>query len=251
MIIFFSGTGNSKFIAEKLADYIGDEVFDIFEYVRTKKGHTFTQTGPYIFIAPVYVAAPALCLLDFMKRSEFPPNSKAYFIMCCAASMSSSPVFCKNIASKKGLEYKGTAPLIMPQNYITYFKADSEEKCRTKIENAPAKIQEISEYIKAGKDLPPVKTNAFEYGITVPVVALYYKFFIKSKAFYATDKCISCGKCVSLCPYGNISLKDKKPVWGSQCTHCMACISMCPTEAIEYGKMTIGKTRYHGPSSLK
>nr|WP_264291386.1 MULTISPECIES: hypothetical protein [unclassified Dorea] len=29
------------------------------------------------------------------------------------------------------------------------------------------------------------------------------------------------------------------------CTHCMACICYCPAEAIEYGKKSVGKPRYH------
>ena len=29
------------------------------------------------------------------------------------------------------------------------------------------------------------------------------------------------------------------------CTHCMACICYCPAEAIEYGKKSLGKPRYH------
>ena len=41
------------------------------------------------------------------------------------------------------------------------------------------------------------------------------------------------------------SLQNGKPVWGQDCTHCMACICYCPTEAIEYGKMSLGKPRYH------
>ena len=34
-------------------------------------------------------------------------------------------------------------------------------------------------------------------------------------------------------------------VWGKNCTHCMACICYCPKEAIEYGKKSKGKPRYH------
>ena len=41
------------------------------------------------------------------------------------------------------------------------------------------------------------------------------------------------------------SLQNGKPVWGQDCTHCMACICCCPAEAIEYGKMCLGKPRYH------
>ena len=43
----------------------------------------------------------------------------------------------------------------------------------------------------------------------------------------------------------NIRLQNGKPLWGGRCTHCMACIGYCPTEAIEYGKKSVGKPRYH------
>ena len=43
----------------------------------------------------------------------------------------------------------------------------------------------------------------------------------------------------------NITLQTGKPVWGQNCTHCMACICYCPAEAIEYGKKSLGKPRYH------
>lgn len=66
-----------------------------------------------------------------------------------------------------------------------------------------------------------------------------------SHAFTVSDACIGCGKCVQLCPLNNIRLDKDKPVWGSNCTHCMACICYCPKEAIEYGKRSVGKPRYH------
>ena len=70
-------------------------------------------------------------------------------------------------------------------------------------------------------------------------------FFVKAEAFRATDACIGCGRCVELCPLNNIQLENSKPVWGKNCTHCMACICYCPKEAIEYGKKSKGKPRYH------
>ena len=59
------------------------------------------------------------------------------------------------------------------------------------------------------------------------------------------DACTGCGQCVRRCPLNNITLQTGKPVWGQNCTHCMACICYCPTEAIEYGKKSLGKPRYH------
>ena len=71
--------------------------------------------------------------------------------------------------------------------------------------------------------------------------------FVKADKFYATDKCISCGLCAVSCLTHNIELKNGKPTWGNRCVHCMKCICDCPEAAIEYGKASIGKPRYHCP----
>ena len=74
---------------------------------------------------------------------------------------------------------------------------------------------------------------------------IFYRVVVKAKAFRVGDACTGCGQCVRRCPVNNIRLIDKKPVWGEKCTHCMACICYCPAKAIEYGKKSVGKPRYH------
>ena len=61
------------------------------------------------------------------------------------------------------------------------------------------------------------------------------------------NACISCGRCAVSCLTHNIKLKNGKPVWGDNCVHCMKCICDCPEGAIEYGKASLGKPRYHCP----
>ena len=74
-----------------------------------------------------------------------------------------------------------------------------------------------------------------------PVNEGFYKFYVKTDAFYVTEACTGCSFCVEACPLNNIQLNGGKPVWGKSCTHCMACICGWPTEAIEYGKRSKGK----------
>ena len=74
---------------------------------------------------------------------------------------------------------------------------------------------------------------------------IFYRLFVKAAAFQVRDACIGCGQCADRCPMNNITIKAGKPVWGNDCTHCMACICYCPTKAIEYGKKSVGKPRYH------
>lgn len=51
--------------------------------------------------------------------------------------------------------------------------------------------------------------------------------------------------CARVCPLKNIVIRDGCPTWNGACTHCTACLNLCPAGAIEYGKKTVGKPRYH------
>lgn len=80
--------------------------------------------------------------------------------------------------------------------------------------------------------------------MSAAVNPIFYKFFVKAKAFTVSEACISCGRCAALCPVNCISIAEGKPVWNGACTHCMACICHCPADAIEYGRKSLGKPRY-------
>jgi len=53
---------------------------------------------------------------------------------------------------------------------------------------------------------------------------LFYPIFVHAKKFYATNECISYGKCAKVCLLNNIHIEDGKPVWEKKCTQCMVCI---------------------------
>ena len=250
MIIYFSGTGNSRFAAKKIAELTGDTLCEAAKYTREGKGAEFTKPGKYVFVSPVYVSAPPRAFLDFIRKSSFPNNVRAYFIMTCAGGMGGSPEYCRRIASEKGFAYLGTAQVCMPQNYIAFFKTFDAAENREKVREALPVIEGIADFILEGSELPDPGMKAWEFLSTEMILGMYYRDFMKAKAFRATDACIGCGRCAAVCPLANIELKDRRPVWGDNCTHCMACINLCPKQAIEYGKRTVGKPRYQGPEKL-
>ena len=229
MIIYFSGTGNSRFVAKKLAALTGEELVDAVKYTREGKGAAFTKPGKYVFVSPVYVSAPPRAFVDFIRKSSFPNNV---------------------LASEKGFAYLGTAQVCMPQNYIAMFKTHTAEENREVVRRALPVIEGLADFILGGVELPDPGMKAWEYISTEMIIGMYYRDLMKAKAFRVSDACIGCGRCAAACPLANISMKDRRPVWGNNCTHCMACINLCPKQAIEYGKRTEGKPRYTGPELL-
>lgn len=104
--------------------------------------------------------------------------------------------------------------------------------------------KDIDLYYSMNKALPVIDTYAglITEGAQLPerhagvadklksgiVNSAFYAMFVKAKKFYATDACISCGKCAVNCLTHNIELKAGKPVWDDKCFHCMKCICDCP-----------------------
>lgn len=151
----------------------------------------------------------------------------------------------QELAAQKALTYMGTAQIVMPENYIALFSAPDKQEAKAIVENAKPAIRSIIDCIRNGMEFPAPRNNLYDRFMSSAVNPIFYKGIVKADAFTVSDACIGCGKCVQLCPLNNICLDKDKPVWGSNCTHCMACICYCPKEAIEYGKRSVGKPRYH------
>lgn len=250
MIIYFSGTGNSRYAAEQIAAFTGDSLYDASASIRSGTADTLTDTSPFVFVAPVYVSAPPLECLAYLERSRFLGNRKVYFLMTCAGGMGASPDYCRKMAEKKNMAYMGTASVVMPQNYIAFFTTKTPMENRKILTDAQSVLKTLAGNIAAEQPFPDPNLKAWETISTKMILKPYYKWFITTKKFTVTEACIGCGKCEKVCPLGNIRMDHKQPKWSDRCTHCMACINLCPRDAIEYGKATIGKIRYRGPEQV-
>lgn len=250
MVFYFSGTGNSRFVAEKIAEATGQKVIDITTYTKSGQKPVFAEEEVYFFSCPSYMSAPARIMTEFIESATFPQGVSAYFAVTCASSDGISPRVLSELCSAKGMEYKGTARIRMPQNYIALFTTKDDEECRKIIKDAALVIESAAEAIRSGSKIDDKKIGNAEYAVTKWVRDVYYKDFMKTKKFFATDKCVSCSLCAGICPLSNITVKDNKVMWGDNCTHCMACINRCPQNAIEYGKGTVNKIRYKGPDII-
>lgn len=50
------------------------------------------------------------------------------------------------------------------------------------------------------------------------------------------EKCIRCGECVEVCPFGAAAMEEEQVVIGSGCRLCGTCEMSCPAEAITFEK---------------
>lgn len=247
MILFFSGTGNSRYCARLLGEYLQDDCVDAFHYIRDGIAGEFTSSKPWVFVCPTYCWQIPRVFARFLRHARLTGSREAYFVMTCGGETGNAPAANRALCGELGLTCRGTFSIVMPDNYIIMFPAPTPESVRKQMAAVPVALKACADNILAGNPAPehtPGFADKLKSGL---VNSLFYRFNMQPKKFTVSDACISCGRCEQSCPLGNIRMQEGRPVWGNDCTHCMACISGCPTRAIEYGKSTRGKARYQCP----
>lgn len=249
MILFFSGTGNSEYVAKRIGTEVGDEVLNLFQKIRCRDFSEMRSNSPWVIIVPTYAWRIPRIVQEWLEKTSLFGSKNIYFVLTCGGSAGNAGKYLKKLCSIKKLSYMGCREIKMPENYIAMFSTPTEEESLAIIRQAESIIDETALVIKNNEPFL-CSTIRFRDKINSGIVNdIFYPAFVHAKKFYATDACTSCGKCAAVCPLKNIRLENRSPKWGKNCTHCMACICRCPSEAIEYGKHSKGLTRYICPKA--
>ena len=245
MILYFSGTGNSRYVAQCIAKSLSDELLSMNDRIKAGDTSPVTSDERLIIVTPTYAWRIPNIVRDWLAETDFPCGAQAWFVMTCGSEIGNAAQYNHELCQKKQLTYMGTAQIIMPENYIAMFDAPRAEEARQIVDRAESAIDRSATAIAENQAFPPPRDNLYDRFMSGPVNPIFYAFCVKAKAFTVSDACIGCGQCARLCPTNNITIQNGKPVWCGDCTHCMACICRCGAEAIEYGKKSLGKPRYH------
>lgn len=245
MVLYFTGTGNSRYVARRISEATGDGLLSINDRVKASDTSPVETGESIVVVTPTYAWRIPRIVRDWLIKTEFPGAKQAWFVMTCGGEIGNAAKYNRALCGEKGLEYMGTAQIVMPENYIAMFGVPEAEEARNIVSRAEPDIDRAISRISESRKFDTPRNNLYDRFMSGPVNPLFYAFAVKAGAFEAKASCIGCGKCEKLCPMNNITLRNGRPVWGKDCTHCMACICRCPAEAIEYGRKSRGKPRYN------
>lgn len=245
MVLYFTGTGNSRHIAERIAHALNDTLISLNDRIKSGDITPLAVNGRLVLVMPTYAWRIPRIVRDHLLRTELRGARETWFVMDCGSEIGNAAKYNRALCREKGLVYMGTAQIVMPENFIAMFNAPTVEEARWIVAKAEPFIDRAIAAIRAGHMFSPPRKKLYDRIASSAVNPVFYSLFVKANPFTVSDVCIGCGKCEKLCPLNNITLQNARPVWGSNCTQCMACICYCPTRAIEYGKKSAGKPRYH------
>ena len=285
MIFYFSGTGNTKWAASKLASATHEDLISIAPYMRADdSSHTLAE--PFIlkenerlgFVFPVHgwrvpkLVREFICKMKIQREpSDASAENKAKandclknrpFAYCVCTAGDSIGLTIENlnevISQNPSLQALGITEvsssysLIMPESYIglPFMDVDPKEREIRKKENAAQELAVVCEEIFDRKEgINRLVKGPIPWFFTKVVGGFFENVLITDKRFHVEkDRCVKCGICANVCPVGDIKGgHGEYPVWlhHKDCLTCFTCYHHCPRHAIEFGNQTQKKGQYY------
>ena len=193
MVLYFTGTGNSRYIAKRIAEALGDELLSMNDRIKAGDISPVTSDERLVIVTPTYAWRIPRIVRDWLAETDFPCGAQTWFVMTCGSEIGNAAKYNCALCREKQLTYMGTAQIIMPENYIAMFNAPQAEEAQQIVAKAEPDIDRVISTIAANQAFPPPRNNLYDRFMSGPVNPIFYSFFVKANAFTASDACTSCG----------------------------------------------------------
>lgn len=237
LIIYFSGVGNTKAVAEHIKYCINILSTEIYSVENFPADININNYSAVIIGTPTYHSEPALPLVRFLDRLKPGRKIPAFLFATCGLY----PENCLRVLAEECLKHN-----IIPIHSASY-------RCSATDGMLIAPFMEC--WFRNEKDLQPkIKKDIKAFigklrshsRVDIPrskwYAVLNYPNKILGKAttfpiYLHQDRCIKCGKCKRDCPQGAIIVIDGYPaISKAECMNCYRCIHHCPSLAWSLSK---------------
>ena len=245
MILYFSATGNCKYVAARLAAAFGQETVSIVDCIRDG-AYAFTDNTIGIVVPTYFWGLPSI-VKEFLERANF-HTDYLYFI----STYGTTPGASDAMASKaiRGKNIDAFYSVRMPDTWTPIFDLSTPEKVAAFSKTTEAEIDEDIRKIgerHTNRHMTPRTPMLLADWFAQPI---YNNNKRRTAHFRAEESCVGCGLCAKKCPVqAIIEMRERKPVWVKEkCALCLGCLHRCPKFAIQYGKNAQRHGQYKNPN---
>lgn len=246
MIYYFTGTGNSLWTARELGRKLKEPVESILHFKEEREVVCRDTVVGLVF--PTYGGDLPWIAKEFLLKLELQPDCYVFVVMTSNNGKSGRAFRSVDQAlAFFGAHLSAGFDLQMPGNCLK----STDEQNTDRLNRAPGQVEQIAEGVMEKKvnfcsDGSKAENgfveNSFCYG------EHSFKRLTFMKNFQITKACNGCGICRSLCPTGNIAIRNGKAVHGDRCAACYACLHWCPSHAVLLKVPSLKhRKQYHHP----
>jgi len=268
-LFYFSGTGNSLFVAKLISEKLNAERISIAQVVDDSP--IFLNEDIVGLIFPIHYIWNG-GIPEIIKRfiAQVPDISKQYVFAVCTngGGQGDSLLRLDKLLKMRNNRLSAGFSLRFPYNYIDGVgklvgtKPASAKKmeavaikridriCQIVVDKQRMSIDRDSTILLAIVDMFNLrerlgKPHYQKYSTIKEANAPFTKILpFMDNSFRITSDCNLCGNCSRICPVNNITMTKNGPEFLHHCEQCFACLQFCTKNAIQFGTKTVGLARY-------
>lgn len=141
MILYFSGTGNTKLAAENLAILMKEKIHNIEQGTPPE----ISGQETLILAAPLYFWILPGFVMSYLSQNRDLSRKELHVVMTCGGALGAGASLIKRQLNQIGFERIFVYPLIMTTNYIPLHRVQSPDIAAKAIQSALARLPEIAE----------------------------------------------------------------------------------------------------------
>lgn len=225
MVFYFTGTGNSLYIAKR----IEDAPLSIPQVMQ--QNHLEFTADSIGIVAPIYGHEVPPMVQAFLKRAVF-HTDYFYVILTYGNRHGGAAELTKKLCDTCGITVHYINVILMVDNWLPSFDMNEQKKLDKKIDKHMdiilADLAARKNMISEVTDTDRMAHQEFlAHKRQMPADAWQHLLEI-------TNRCIGCGICEKVCPSASIHVSDGRAQYISgNCQTCLACAHACSQKAIQ------------------
>lgn len=244
MILYFSATGNCKYVAARLASAFGQKTVSIVDCIQDGV-YDFTDDTIGIVVPTYFWGLPSI-VKEFLEKADL-HTDYLYFISTYGTTPGASDAMASKAIQGKTID--AFYSVRMPDTWTPIFDLSTPEKVAAFSKTTETEIDKVIRKIgerHTNRHMTPHVPAFLAEWFAQPI---YNSNKRRTVHFRVEESCIGCGLCARKCPVQAIVMRERKPVWVKEkCALCLGCLHRCPKFAIQYGNRTQHHGQYTNPN---
>ena len=101
MILYFSGTGNSEYVAKRIGKEINDEAVNLFEKIRGRDFSEMNADRPWVMVVPTYAWRIPRIVQEWLENTRLTGSRDIYFVMTCGENIGNAGGYLQKLCNEK------------------------------------------------------------------------------------------------------------------------------------------------------